>query len=660
MGYTAIAIIAAVLAYFQYLYKAKDQAKTRWFLAFLRFVSIGLILLLLWNPLWVSEKTVQEKQTLVLALDNSKSVAYLQQEENFKAALAAIAGTSALQERFQIDTLWLDPESTTAFTALQSPLANLGKQIDKRYGRQPHWVVLLSDGNVNQGEHPAYSFSQRSTVYPLVLGDTTRQEDLAISQLNVNKYAYLGNQFPVEVLIRYQGNQKVNSQLLIKREGEVVHRENISLSPSENSLWKEVLLTANAKGKSRYTAEVIALSTEKGTLNNTRHFGLEVIDQRAKIALVSTLVHPDLSALRQSLQFDGQREVQLYSPDEISAINQADLQIWYQPTAAFEGLIPSVKSKSLWVITGNSTDFAWLSSKKLGGNFRVGMATENFKAKLAPTFDVFSMPEIDFASFAPLAHPFGQWNFEGAYQVLLDNTIGPVTHQSPMLAVSTENPRRIFWMGEGQWQWRLQHYANQGDFEAYSQWMSKLAQYATVNQNRERLVLTHQPTYFQGEEIALTAQVFNANFEVVTNAQLQLQLQGNGVNKLYDLRNQGEMYTQEITQLAPGRYNLQLSDKKQGLRVNSTLEVVPFNQEQLAIGADFASMKEVAEATSGTAFTADQHAQLIQTLLDNPAALPREKMRTVRDSLLDNWWILLLLASTLAIEWFLRKYRGWV
>ena len=42
-------------------------------------------------------------------------------------------------------------------------------------------------------------FQENTSVFPVVLGDTTTVLDLKINQINVNKYAFLKNKFPVEV-----------------------------------------------------------------------------------------------------------------------------------------------------------------------------------------------------------------------------------------------------------------------------------------------------------------------------------------------------------------------------------------------------------------------------------------------------------------------------
>jgi len=78
-------IIALLLALFQYIYKSK-KSKVKLWLAVLRFVSIFAILLLLVNPKFEAVSYYEEKPNLVIALDNSESVAYLKQDEKAKTA----------------------------------------------------------------------------------------------------------------------------------------------------------------------------------------------------------------------------------------------------------------------------------------------------------------------------------------------------------------------------------------------------------------------------------------------------------------------------------------------------------------------------------------------------------------------------------------------
>ena len=67
-------LIAGSLSYFQYFYKAKTKSKVNLVLAFLRFLSIFAIMLLLINPI-ITRKTLEIVKTpLAVVVDNSSSI----------------------------------------------------------------------------------------------------------------------------------------------------------------------------------------------------------------------------------------------------------------------------------------------------------------------------------------------------------------------------------------------------------------------------------------------------------------------------------------------------------------------------------------------------------------------------------------------------------
>ena len=74
-------IVAVGLSYFQYYYKAKSKLKINLLLAFLRFLGIFGLLLLLINPLITSNATVVEKPILAIVVDNSSSIANLKADQ---------------------------------------------------------------------------------------------------------------------------------------------------------------------------------------------------------------------------------------------------------------------------------------------------------------------------------------------------------------------------------------------------------------------------------------------------------------------------------------------------------------------------------------------------------------------------------------------------
>ncbi|MFT5245224.1 MAG: hypothetical protein ACI8QQ_003173, partial [Psychroserpens sp.] len=75
-------IIALLLALFQYAYKAKLKGKRAWLLTALRFITYFSTFVLLINPKFDKVTYYNEKPNLVVVVDNSESIHYLNQAQN--------------------------------------------------------------------------------------------------------------------------------------------------------------------------------------------------------------------------------------------------------------------------------------------------------------------------------------------------------------------------------------------------------------------------------------------------------------------------------------------------------------------------------------------------------------------------------------------------
>ena len=93
-------VIAAGLSYFQYIYKAKNKSKIYLFLAFLRFLAIFSILLLLINPIITKNTLEIVKPTLPLVIDNSSSIAFLDVNKKKKRSIVDTISAVYILEMF--------------------------------------------------------------------------------------------------------------------------------------------------------------------------------------------------------------------------------------------------------------------------------------------------------------------------------------------------------------------------------------------------------------------------------------------------------------------------------------------------------------------------------------------------------------------------------
>ena len=87
-------VIAGGLSFFQYYYKAKSKSKINLLLAFLRFLSIFGILVLLINPIITKNTLEIVKTPLALVIDNSNSISFLNAKEKALELYQKIAKNS--------------------------------------------------------------------------------------------------------------------------------------------------------------------------------------------------------------------------------------------------------------------------------------------------------------------------------------------------------------------------------------------------------------------------------------------------------------------------------------------------------------------------------------------------------------------------------------
>ncbi len=231
-------IIAGGLSFFQYLYKVKSKSKVNLFLAFLRFLSIFLLMLLLINPIVTTKKLETVKTPLPIVVDNSSSISFLNAKEKAVELAQKLTSNSSIEEKFEVQSYLFDTDfrqsDSLSFKGTQTNLDLVAKNLKSIYKNAFYPTVIITDGNQTSGNDYVYSFNENNKVYPLVLGDTTKVLDLKINQLNVNRYAFLKNKFPVEVFLQYSGDKSITANFSITQGNEVLSRQNVSFSASKS------------------------------------------------------------------------------------------------------------------------------------------------------------------------------------------------------------------------------------------------------------------------------------------------------------------------------------------------------------------------------------------------------------------------------------------
>ncbi|MNX18860.1 hypothetical protein D3C86_487670 [compost metagenome] len=660
-------LIAASLSFYLYFYKAKNKSNLNLFLAFLRFLSIFGILLLLINPI-INRNTLEIVKTpLPIVMDNSSSVAFLNAKEKALELYEKLVSNKALQEKFDIQSYQFDSEFQQSeqfdYKGTQTNLDRIGQDLRKVNKNISFPTVIITDGNQTSGNDYVYSFDSNNKVYPLIVGDTTTVLDLKIAQINANKYAFHKNKFPVEVFLQYSGNKNITANFSISQGNSVLSKQSISFSPTKKTVIINTLLPADKIGLQLFKATISSNEKEKNTYNNTKNFAVEVIDQKTNIAIVSAINHPDIGALKRSIEANAQRKVFIIKPNDVNSLENYNILIFYQPTAAFKTVFENAASAGIntFIITGTNTDFAFLNQQQNNLVFKMSGQKEDYLAKFNPQFNLFAIDNIGFENLPPLENTFGTVSMNGNVSVLLWSRIRNIETNAPLLAfMENKGKRTAFLLGENSWKWRLQsHIANQS-FEKFDVFIDKTIQFLASNSSKKSLIVTHESFYNSGEAIEILAQYFNKNYEFDDKARLTIALTNikTKQTKNYDLLRGSNSYKVNLDGLAAGSYNFYVKELNTKTTYSGHFEILDFDIEKQFVNPDREKLTQLAEQTMGEAYYPDQVDIFIKTLLENEEYKAIQKDIVTKTPLIDWVWLLIFIAVLLSTEWFIRKYNG--
>jgi hypothetical protein len=662
--------IAAGLSFFQYFYKNSNRTKTQKTLALLRFISIFGILLLLINPLLKRNALEIVKTPLPIVIDNSSSIANIKANQTAKEVFNKLIENSDLKEKFEVQSYkfdsqfeTIDSEKQIDFKGKQTNIDEVAKNLNSIHKNKTYPTILISDGNQTSGNDFVFSFGNTNKVYPLILGDTTALLDVRVSQINANKYAFHKNKFPVEIFLNYSGTKNITANFSISQGNNILNSQSVSFSSSKKSAILNVLIPADKVGLQIFKASIKTNQPEKNTYNNSKNFAVEIIDQKSEIGIVSVINHPDIGALKRSIQTNIQRKVTIHKPKDIIDFQKYNALILYQPTPEFKKVFDAIKNASIntLVITGTNTDFNFLNQNQSNFDFKMSNQKENYLATFDEQFNLFAIDNIGFEEFSPLQNSFGTITPKRTTSILLQSRIRNIETNQPLLAFNEEQGKRsAFLFGENTWKWRLQTNIDNKSFEKYDVFIDKIIQFLISNNSKKSLVVNHERFYNSGEPLEITAQYFNKNYEFDDKARLSATITNKNTKqtKKYDLLKATNAFKVNLDGLEAGQYNFNIKELNSNATYNGYFEIIDFDIEKQFVNPDLDKLKQLATHTNSKIFIPNQINLLVKSLLDDDNYKAIQKDVITKTPIIDWYWLLILIAISLAAEWFIRKYNG--
>ena len=646
----------------------------------LRALLVFFLSLLLLTPLLKTLTREKEKPVIILAQDNSQSI-IINKDSSFyrneyKKELTDFA--NGLKDKFDVKEInWGDKVTDGidySFTEKQTDFSTLFSQINDRYeNRNVGAVIIASDGLYNRGSSPVYDESiLKVPYYTIALGDTTVQKDLFISKVNFNKIVYLGNSFPIEVSVDARRLNGASTTLTIKQDSSVLFSKQITITGNKFNQLIPVILDAKKIGIVHYKIELSAVSGEMSTMNNVRDIYVEVIESKQKVLIVGNAPHPDLGAIKLSLESSQNYSVKVVMAEQFEgSLSEYNLVILHNlpstdhPVKELLGKI-AASSLPVWYILGTQVSIPQFNSLGSGLEILNNIDKANtVEAKVNRDFSLFTINselEQSISSFPALLTPFGKFHSTANNAVLLNQQIGSITTDQPLQLFNQSTSERIGVLaGEGIWKWRLSDYSTNGNFDIFNEWLLKTVQNLSVKENKTHFRLISKNNVNENEQVVFDGEVYNDNYELINTPDVNMIITNpDGKNFSYTFSKTDKAYNLNAGYMSAGDYkykaSVKVSDKVYSSSGQFTISLLQAEQGESV--ADHILLNNLSIKNGGAMFYPNQLTELKEQLLK------RDDMKTVSYShyklrdLVDVKAIFFILLALLSLEWFLRKRAG--
>ncbi|WP_313791367.1 hypothetical protein [Lacinutrix neustonica] len=436
------------------------------------------------------------------------------------------------------------------------------------------------------------------------------------------------------------------------------------MSKVDNSQILNFTLPANSVGVKTYRATIYPVVSEKNKSNNSRNFAVEVIDEKTNVAIVSSVLHPDLGALKKSIESNEQRQVVLLKPQEaIKDLDDFQLVILYQPNQTFKILFEALElqNKNQFIIAGPKTDWRFLNTVSRNYQQDINSVKEEYQATLNTNYNTFIVDDLNFESFPPLHSAFGDLEFSVPHETILYKKLGSLRTKQPLLATfETNGKREAILLGENIWKWRAQSFVNDKNFMGFDNFLGKLVQYLSSNKRKNRLNLDYESFYQGNNNVNISAQFFNKNYEFDTSENLNITVTDKLTkqSRTIPLILKNNNYQVDLSSLPASDYSFTVKATSENISKAGNFKILEYNVEQQFLNADVAKLKRLATHSQGQSYFINNYTSLFDNLINDNRFKPIQKSSKNIVPLIDWKYLLGLIVLALAIEWFLRKYNG--
>ncbi|MEO5581693.1 MAG: hypothetical protein ABIR66_03305, partial [Saprospiraceae bacterium] len=397
------------------------------------------------------------------------------------------------------------------------------------------------------------------------------------------------------------------------------------------------------------------------------------LDARQKILVLAASPHPDLAVFKKILEGNKNYTIDIKQMGEGNPLyNDYSLVILHQlpsKTIEISSIIKELNKlqKPRLFVLGSLTDLSKFNSSqtilKIVGDSR------NMNEVAGDVKESFSLFTPDpgwkefFRTYPPISAPFGEYMVSPGTQTLINQKIGNILTNYPMLMIGEDQGIRTAILAtEGWWKWRYFNYLEHKNFDVTDDVFKKVIQYIGIKEDKRKFrVNTLQKVYLENQSIVFDGQLFNESYELINTEDASLTITStNKKDYLFTFNKSGKAYSLDAGVFAPGNYTYTASvNTKAGKQVvTGQFLVQKIQLETYQNTADHNALRLLSAQQGGIMVNPDQIGTLAELINQNKSVKPVQYSSQHTYPIINFKWLFILLAALLCTEWFLRRYHG--
>ena len=707
----AVPLVVVMGAWLAWLYRRERRQvsrRTGLLLTVLRITLVVTLFLTLLAPVISTQSTRTTKDSLLLLVDQSRSMAIRDNPSGPTRAelvhktfdgelLTRLRNMSQLRAyRFAASATAFDPRAPWAppdgaATDLGRPAVTAVADLaDERIGA----VVLVSDGGHNRGPNPmeaAARLAERQVkLFTVGVGPTVPPRDIAVTEVSSGGLVFTGDQAAAAVAITSSGFAGRSIPVRVLQDGRVVGETTVTPASDLSRDTVTISFTPRGEGSQLLMVEAPPQPGEANTENNRRAFRVQVLKDKLKVLLIENEPRWEFRYLKNDLLRDKPVElttILLSEPDHPPI--PPSRQEWFKYSVVLLGdLTPSQLSPAAeqqlesFVADNGGTLIAIAGRHGMPGAWRNqrladllpvlpgGEAVEGRELRLqitvagheSPMTHLVPDPAANERLWSELPAFYWQWQVPGvkpAATALLGTTA------SPLLVSQYYGIGKVLFMGsDNTWRWRFK-VADEQFHRFWGQVIRWAARSPFSARDAHVMIGTSRDEFGEGDPVNIEARVLAADFSPLNDANNVTAVVFDGDKPLRRVRMEyvagsGGLYRCAINDLPRGEFVLRLEvpalpQKTSQAAAHFGVRELP-SQETQAVALNEPLLREMAALTGGQYFRLDQAARLPNAL----KFLERREQVSLELELWDTPWWFAMFCALIITEWCVRKWNGLV